>query len=247
MSKSKTSPDTAASTLPLTRKATSKSTTTTRWGPMTKATIITAVATVAAALATFAAALAAFFSWSTANSQYELTKLIEKPKANLDFICPKLDENGVGVTDVTFYNDGKSLGLFTIRIHPRNMSLTMPPYFNNLIEDITDNTSGCVKAFNGTNKVVTNVFIGPEKNKTYPMTVKLLGNSGSFSVEMKCQSELCIGYSSDKSSCDIKKSDEVVKLSCVYPKANEMQVPPLETYKPEPNNATMAGFCDRNC
>lgn len=164
--------------------------------------------------------------------QINLTNLISKPKANLDFICPKL-ENGTGTTNVTFSNDGEIQGLFTIRVNSSNMLLSLYPYFENVTG------IACVK---GSNRDITNVFIGPKQSLTYPLVISGVENNACFSIEMKCQSELCIGYSADKKECDITKSDQVLEFTCKYPEANDYPYPSRRTYNPE-----KCAFCGRCC
>ncbi len=160
-----------------------------------------------------------------AEQEAKFMKLVEKPKANIDFLCPKLDEIGTGVTNVTFYNDGNALGHFTIRVAAHNMDVSLPPF------SLGENSyRGCIVGYDN---VTRGVLIGPKREKTYTLTVKKTGENPSFNISMKCQSELCIGE-------DITKSDDVLEFTCVYPEANAYPYPSGRTYPPEKYD-----FCGR--
>ncbi len=157
---------------------------------------------------TFLLFIATVFMAYFAYQQGKLTNFVVKPKANLDFICPKLDENGEGLTNVTFWNDGGTLGHFFVRVDNEGMLVSIPPLLYNVRE-------GCVASSDGG---TYSMLLGSGHSKVYPLMVHKEENlDTSFTVSIKCQSDLCL-------------KDQALSLTCFYPTKNQNLIPKTRTW-----------------
>lgn len=101
----------------------------------------------------------------------------QQPRGILDFVCPNISQDGVGVTNITFYNDGPQTGHFDIRIESNDMRVYVPIYLNEY---------GCTDT----------IVIKSKSGETHPMNVILTGRTPSFTASIGCLTDYCIDLKS---------------------------------------------------
>lgn len=168
-----------------------------------------------------AAILGIFLSYFTLNFQAKELRLsvdAKKPQGLLEFTCPDIGPNGIGVTNITFYNDGPQMGQFDVRVKSNDVRVSIPPYFNEVQED-------CVHS----------VIIKSKSGKTYPLDVTLNGRTPSFTVSIGCLSEYCLKLKSQiyHYTCDYSYVSETHAYS-----AERGGTPKIKTDQEE-------GYCGR--